>query len=143
MDKNTEIAEDVISSRKVYYRFYFEPKILTEVGERYLNGNFDQVFYREGNMDLVRKYHQEIFPERTDFNIIQNLTEFTILLKIFKNGVLNGAEIFTYNNSYEQIENLIFDNAFHLQEFNSSLNENGIFKKKIFLAYDWRIFDDY
>ncbi|WPQ61604.1 hypothetical protein SIO70_24900 [Chitinophaga sancti] len=143
LNKKTEITKESISSRKVYYRFYFDPEILTEVGERYLNGKFDQVFYKEGNIELIKKHHRAIFPENPDFNIIQCLTEFTILLKIYKHEIFSGAEIFNYNNNYEQIENLIFDNTFQLQEFNSTLKENGILKKKIFLAYDWRILEDY
>lgn len=143
LNKNTQIAEDEVLSRNLYYRFYFDPELSIEIGERFLNGKFDQVFYKDGIPEIVQRYHQEKFPDSPEYCIIQNLNELTIIIKIYKDRFFNGAEIYNYNSKFEQVENLIFDRDFRLQEFHSNIDDEEQIKRRIFLAYDWRILEDY
>lgn len=133
LNDKTELSKDDLDIQKIYYRFYLEETISSIVGERYINGKFDQIFYRGGNLQDIEKYHLKKFSYSPQFNIIQVLSEYTILLKNYENGNFEGAELYIYNSNYEQVESLIFNGEFLLQEYAQ--------KGRKFLAYNWTILE--
>ena len=139
----TEIVVDDVQQEDLFYRFYYEPELDAMVGERNLNNIFDQVYYYNPDLQKVLKYHAEHFKGSDFFYIVQQLMDYTILVRYYENKSFLGAELYNHDVNYEQIESYRFDKMFKLLEYRTPYHSQDNKKfDKVFVPSLWRIFDD-
>ncbi|WP_440134277.1 hypothetical protein [Chitinophaga sancti] len=141
---NTEITESTLPNLKFYYRFYYEPSILCEVGQRCLRGVFDDIYYKGCNLKEISEYHKANFIGHNYFNVIENLTEFTISTKGYKNGIFTGVAIYNCNSNFDHERITRFDSNYQLVEYREATYtpENTLQKDKIFIPSLWQTFEE-
>lgn len=139
----TEIAESTLIDLKFYYRFYYEPSIMCEVGQRCLRGVYDDVYYKGGDLPQIFNYHKSKFIGIDYFNIIESVTEFTVLSKGFKDNIFTGVTIYNCNTLFDHEKITTFDNNYQLVEYREATYtpDNELLKDKIFIPSLWETFE--
>lgn len=140
----TEISESSLVDLKFYYRFYYEPSIFCEVGQRCLRGVYDDVYYKGNDLTKIVKFHKANFIGNNYFTIIEKLTEFTIQSKGFKEGIFIGLSIYNCNSQFDHEKITTFDQNYQLAEYREATYSanNTLQKDKIFIPSLWQTFEE-
>lgn len=144
LNENTELNENLIEGLGFYYRFFFESRLNGYVGQRFLNGKFDFIYYAGESFEKIKAYHNEKFKDINLFQIIKNISDFSVLSKIYLNNEFHGMELYSFNSIYQYTRNLKFDNNFQLLEYREATYSanNTLQKDKIFIPSLWETFEE-
>jgi len=143
-NENTEISSNLISEQDFYYRFYYEPQLGINVGERNINGKFDTVYYVGGNLKALTNYHNSIFKNINTFQTIEHVSNLTVIVKTYMNDIFLGALIINCNNRFEEERVSLYNEKFELLEYREFLsNENEVVnKQRIFFPSTWNLVEE-
>lgn len=141
LNKKSEVSEEQLSSLKFYYRFYYEPEINCEIGERYLNGGYDHVFYTGKDIEKITAYHAGVFGDNKEFRIIETMAAYTIMLKGYIEGSFTGAEMYNFNEKFLETRLSVFNADYELQQLTDTFYDKNdrVVQEKVFIPSIWQI----
>lgn len=144
LNEITELNDNSVEKMDFYYRFFFENQLNCYVGQRFLNGKFDFVYYNGQNFERICSYHREKFQDNNLFQIIENVSDSSVLSKIYVNNEFQGMELCNYNSFFQYTRSLRFDNNYQLIEYREATYspDNTLQKDKIFIPSLWQTFEE-
>lgn len=144
LNEITELSNESIHGMDFYYRFFYESQLKSYVGQRFLNGRFDLVYYNGQNLESISAYHRKKFADIKMFQVIKNISGSSILSKIYLNNEFQGMELYNYNSIYQYTRSLKFDNNYQLVEYREATYtpSNTLQKDKIFIPSLWQTFEE-
>lgn len=144
LNEETELNEDSLEKIDLYYRFFYESQLNCMVGQRFLNENFDLVFYTGENIEKINVYHNENFEGINLFQVLKNLSDSSILTKFYVNNQFQGMELYNYDFKYQYVRNHKFDQNYQLTEYREAIytSDQTLQKEKIFIPSLWQTFEE-
>ena len=100
-NEKTQLKEDFLDTKSVYFRFFYAPQINCLVGQRCLSGKYGDIYYINREFDDIWEYHQNYFRDFDYFNIIKLVSDRSIICKKYKWNTFIGVLVCNCDENYK------------------------------------------
>ncbi|SFW66103.1 hypothetical protein [Chitinophaga sancti] len=143
-NEKMQIEENTLSAKKVYFRFFNETSLKCKIGQRCLRGKFGDVYYIGREFEEIWSYHQKNFREVQYFNLVNKVSDRSLICKKYKGDTFIGFLICNCDENYKLKALAKFNENSELLEYREATYtpENTLQKDKIFIPSLWQTFEE-
>jgi hypothetical protein len=143
-NEKTQLKEDFLDTKSVYFRFFYAPQINCLVGQRCLSGKYGDIYYINREFDDIWEYHQNYFRDFDYFNIIKLVSDRSIICKKYKWNTFIGFLVCNCDENYKPISISTFSEHSELLEYREATYapNNTLQRDKIFIPSLWQTFEE-
>lgn len=140
----TELSEASLVSKKVFFRFYFEPILNCNVGQRCLRGEYNDVYYMTNKLEEILQYHSKRFNDIDTFQLVETAFNLSVISKKYIAETFIGSFICNCNYDFSLKTIARYNEKFELLEYREAIYnpDKTLQKEKIFIPSLWKTFEE-